>query len=52
MGYLIWKLLKRDSSEDAADQAIELRSMEKHIIDGFADIDDDITLIPLINSDD
>lgn len=52
VSYLSWKLFKRDSSEDSFEQRNELKSMEKDIVDSFSDVDDDITLIPMIGLED
>lgn len=51
IAYLAWKILKRDSSEDATEQAQEVFAMEKDIVESYSDITDDITLIPLISMD-
>ena len=52
LGYLIWKILKRDSSEDSSEQRNEITSISKEIIESFAEADDDITFIPLIDEED
>lgn len=49
--YTQWRLFKQDSSEDANDAIIELSQMERDIVDGFANVSDDITLIPDIEED-
>lgn len=52
IAYLVWKLLKRDSSEDHLEQRNELKSMQTTIIDSFAEPDDDINFLPIIDGDD
>jgi len=51
IAYASWKILKRDSSTDSAEQSVELVQMEQEIVASFADVDDDILCIPLINLD-
>lgn len=51
LAYCAWKILKRDSSADYSEQESELGQMESEIVATFGDIDDDIHLIPEINSD-
>lgn len=51
IAYAAWKILKRDSSVDYAEQQAELTSMENDIVQSFAKIDDDVHRIPLINRD-
>lgn len=48
--YVSWKLLKRDSSADFAEQQQELLTMEQDIVNSYADIDDDYARIPVYNS--
>lgn len=50
IAYASWKLLKRDSSVDFAEQQAELMQMENDIVNSFADIDDDIRFIPILNT--
>ena len=50
--YCIYKILKRDSSVDSAEQAQELIAMESEIVDSFKEIPNDLTTIPYINTDD
>lgn len=49
IAYAAWKILKRDSSVDSAEQEGELRVMEEDIVNSFAYIDDDVHRIPEIN---
>ena len=49
--YVIWKVLKRDSSVDSAEAQAELLAMETDIVAAYADISDDITEIEEINND-
>jgi hypothetical protein len=49
IAYASWKLLKRDSSVDFAEQQAELKEMETDIVNSFADIDDDIRFVPTLN---
>lgn len=51
IAYTSWKILKRDSSTDSAEQSSELTQMEQEIVASFADVDDDIMTIPLINTE-
>ena len=50
--YCIYKILKRDSSVDSAEQAQELIAMESEIVDSYKEIPNDLTNIPYINNDD
>ena len=50
IAYAAWKIFKRDSSVDSSEQAEELKVIEDDIVNSFADIDDDIQRIPIINS--
>lgn len=49
IAYAVWKMLKRDSSVDYAEQQQELTSMEEDIVNSFADIDDDTEYIAILN---
>lgn len=49
--YVIWKMLKRDSSVDSSEAQQELLAMENDIVESYADISDDITEIPEINDE-
>lgn len=49
VAYCSWKILKRDSTVDYAEQQQELQEMEADIINSFADISDDITYVPVLN---
>lgn len=51
LAYCSWKILKRDSSADYAEQQEELAQLEREIIDSYADVSDDIFEIPEINED-
>lgn len=51
IAYASWKILKRDSSTDSAEQSSELSQMEAEIVASFAHVDDDVMGIPLINTD-
>lgn len=50
IAYASWKLLKRDSSADFAEQQQELLAMEEDIVNSFADIDRDYQRIPVYSS--
>lgn len=50
IAYASWKLLKRDSSADYAEQQQELLAMEDDIVNSFADVDDDFVKIPVYSS--
>lgn len=49
--YANWKVLKRDSSVDSTEAVQELLQMEAGIVSSYANISDDIRLIPEINED-
>lgn len=49
IAYAAWKILKRDSSVDSEEQSQELKAIEDDIVNSFADIDDDVRRIPIIN---
>jgi hypothetical protein len=49
ISYCAWKIQKRDSSVDYQEQEAELKAMEDDIVNSFADIDDDIKYIPILN---
>lgn len=51
VAYVAFKLLKRDSSEDAFEQLNELTSIENDIVDAFSDVSDDVMDIPIIDGD-
>lgn len=52
IGYLAWKVLKRDSSEDSFEQRNEIKGIEDDIVEAFGDTTDDIINIPIIDGDD
>lgn len=45
--YVIWKILKRDSSGDSAEAAEELKMLQGSIVDSFSEPDGDVQSIPL-----
>lgn len=47
--YCRWKILKRDSSQDAASAEAELAAMETEIVESYADISDDVMYVPLLS---
>jgi hypothetical protein len=49
IAYASWKILKRDSSVDYSEQQEELLAMENDIINSFADIDDDVKYVTILN---
>lgn len=49
--YVSWKVLKRDSSIDSAEALEELAAMESGIVASYAELSDDIRLVPEINED-
>jgi hypothetical protein len=49
--YAEWKILKRDSSMDSQEAFAELAEMERGIVASYAELTDDIRLIPDINND-
>lgn len=50
LAYAAWKLLKRDSSADFAEQQQELLAMEDDIVNSFSDVDEDYARIPVLSS--
>lgn len=50
IAYAAWKILKRDSSVDFSEQQAELLNMEQEIVNSFADIEDDVRSIPILNA--
>ncbi len=51
LAYCDWKILKRDSSDDAGDQNKEMAVMEEDIISAFVEETDDVTYIPIISDE-
>ena len=49
--YAIWKMFKRDSSDDSREQFEELMMMKASIVDSIAEQDGDVFDIPLINNE-
>jgi hypothetical protein len=49
--YANWKVLKRDASSDSTEALQELAEMEQGIVNSYAELSDDIRLIPEINED-
>jgi hypothetical protein len=49
IAYCAWKILKRDSSVDYAEQEQELLSMEQDIVNSFSDVSDDVRYVPQLN---
>ena len=47
--YVVWKILKRDSSVDSQEAIQELSQIENDIVDSYADLSDDTMEIPEIN---
>lgn len=50
VAYCNWKILKRDSSVDSQEAMEELRLMAQNIVSSYANISDDIQLIPQLNN--
>lgn len=50
IAYAAWKVLKRDSSVDFAEQQTELLAMETDIVNSFAEVDEDYVRIPVYSS--
>lgn len=50
--YVNYKILQRDSSVDSQEAFQILAEIERDIIDSYADISDDVLMIPQINADD
>lgn len=51
LAYCAWKIFKRDSTVDSAEQLQELVSMEQDLVDLFAENSSDVDRIPVINSE-
>lgn len=51
VSYVVWKILKRDSSKDSQEHLQELVMMSQQIVDTYAGAAQDITRIPVINTD-
>ena len=47
--YCAWKILKRDSSVDAAEQENELMMLLKDIVGSYKLVTDDVVYIPQLN---
>ena len=45
-----WKILKRDSSNDAVEQSSELNDTLSEIIDAYKDVDEDVDFVPILDS--
>lgn len=50
ISYCNWKILKRDSSVDSSEAMQELQLMSQEIVSSYANISDDIQLIPQLNA--
>lgn len=50
LAYMNWKILKRDSNTDSAEQTTELADMRSEIVQLFAEIDDDVKSVPIQNT--
>lgn len=50
ISYCNWKILKRDSSVDSSEAIQELQLMTDEIVSSYANISDDIQLIPQLNA--
>lgn len=48
LAYATWRLMRRDSSVDALEENNELASMEKEIAAAYAEVNDDVIEIPVI----
>jgi hypothetical protein len=51
IAYAVWKVLKRDSSQDFMPQQQEIGAIRDTIIDGFAELSADIDYTPFINNE-
>jgi hypothetical protein len=49
--YVIFKVLKKDSSVDSAEATQELLAIEEDVLEAYKSVDDDINEIPLINNE-
>jgi len=49
VSYINWKILKRDSSNDSQEQGVELQVLKKSIIDSFAEPDNDVDYITVLD---
>jgi hypothetical protein len=50
IAYCAWKILKRDSSVDSTEAMTELSRMAQEIVESYAAVSDDVSLIPELNS--
>lgn len=50
--FAIYKILKRDSSNDSAEAGQEMLALEEEIVESYKEIPNDVTEIPDINNDD
>jgi hypothetical protein len=46
-----WKVLKRDSSQDSIEQSSELNDILSEIVDSYKDVDDDVDLVPILDTE-
>jgi hypothetical protein len=49
IAYMVWKILKRDSSNDASSQETEMAAAIGDIISGYAQPDGDVSLVPILD---
>lgn len=49
VGHMDWKILKRDSSDNAAEQGQELQAMLQDILASFREPDGDVNLVPILD---
>lgn len=50
LAFMCWKILKRDSSDDAMTKLTELTAISQTIVDSFKEPDDDVDYIPIIDN--
>lgn len=51
VAYAVWKVLKRDSSNDSKEHVQELEMLANSVVDAYAAAAQDVTRIPIINTD-
>lgn len=50
VAYMDWKALKKDSNTDSGEQTVELQTIEKDIVESFAEPDADVNYVPIIDA--
>lgn len=50
ISFAVWKVMRRDSSTDSQEESQELLDIRNEIIDIYADIEDDVITVPIIDT--